>query len=385
MQKPPSPLAATTIRADGALPQNQAGDDAQRVAHRARRAQAGLADEIERQRHQQRLQKDRRGHAGAGFVDAGQQNRRNQLGVKPENGDVRPRQKQVDQHADEPHDAQKRAVLPAHGGVVRRVELVPEGRWRAQRQRRAVRQHDNLPLRQKRRGSVRPLGGDALRNQRHGVILDDLFDFARRQREIALAGRQTAADAREHGFVRRAAQIQQRASGFHRAADAEEFRHQLLALHDAPKQRDVRADGFAETLVRPEDDLLRLRPADGALFKPARVHYAGTRAAVAEQHTLAGERVGNQLVKARFGFRRQDGDGVFHQIADARLGRNVRPRVVRQRHARLEDVFVDFARIGHAVDGHQRGKKRAGAETADDDVRVIRRAEAVAKNPDVAG
>ena len=217
------------------------------------------------------------------------------------------------------------------------------------------------------------------------MILDDLFDFARRQREIALAGRQTAADAREHGFVRRAAQIQQRAPGFHRAADAEEFRHQLLALHDAPQQRDVRADGFAETLVRPEDDLLRLRPADGALFKPARVHYAGTRAAVAEQHALAGERVGNQLVKARFGFRRQDGDGVFHQIADARLGRNVRPRVVRQRHARLEDVFVDFARIGHAVDGHQRGKKRAGAEAADDDVRVIRRAEAVVKNPDVAG
>lgn len=30
-------------------------------------------------------------------------------------------------------------------------------------------------------------------------------------------------------------------------------------------------------------------------------------------------------------------------------------------------------------------KKRAGAETADDDVRVIRRAEAVVKNPDVAG
>ena len=58
-----------------------------------------------------------------------------------------------------------------------------------------------------------------------------------------------------------------------------------VALHDAPKQRDVCADGFAETLVRPEDDLLRLRPADGALSNP-RVSITQAHAQPSQSSTL---------------------------------------------------------------------------------------------------
>ena len=136
--------------------------------------------------------------------------------------------------------------------------------------------------------------------------------------------------------------------------------------------------------MRAEHNLLCLRSADGALFKPARIHHACGCAPVAQQHTLPGERVRNQVVEIRFHLRRQDGNDVFNQIIDTAFRRRILSGVGRQGHARLEDVFIDFARIGHAVDGHQGGDKRAAAEFADDDIRVARRAEAVAEHADVA-
>ena len=154
-------------------------------------------------------------------------------------------------------------------------------RGRAERGGRTIRQDDDLPFREKRRRAIRTLGMDALRDERKGMIFDDLLDFARRQREIAGAGQQPFANARQQGFIRRAAQIHQRTAGLHPAADGDEFRDKLFPLNDAPQEGDVGADGFAEAFVRTEDDLLGFRSVDGALFKPARIHHAGDGASFA--------------------------------------------------------------------------------------------------------
>ena len=264
------------------------------------------------------------------------------------------------------------------------MQLMKQRGGCAERRGGTVGQNDDLSFCEKRRRAIGTLGADALRDERKGMILDDLLNFARRHREIARAGQQPFAHAGKQRFICRAAQIHQGASGFHAAADGDEFRNQLLPLNDAAQKRDVGADGFAEALMRTEDDLLGFRFADGALFKPARIHHAGDGTALAQQDALTGKRVGDDVVHIRFEPNRQDGNGMRHQEGDALALRDVFSGIAGQIHARLENVFVDFPTVRHAVNRQQRGFKRTASESAQKDVRVVGREQPLTENAQIA-
>ena len=215
------------------------------------------------------------------------------------------------------------------------------------------------------------------------MILDDLLNFARRHREIARAGQQPFAHAGKQRFICRAAQIHQSAAGFHAAADGDEFRNQFLPLNDAAQKRDVGADGFAKAFMRTEDDLFGFRFADGTLFKPACIHHAGDGTALAQQDALPGKRVGDDVVHVRFEPDRQNGNGMRHQEGDAFTLCDVLSGIARQIHARLEDVFIDFPAVCHAVDCQQGGFKRTASESAQEDIRVVGREQPLAENAQI--
>ena len=54
-----------------------------------------------------------------------------------------------------------------------------------------------------------------------------------------------------------------------------------------------------------------------------------------------------------------------------------------QIHARLENVFVDFPAVRHAVNCQQRGFKRTASESAQKDVRVVGREQPLAENAQI--
>ena len=58
--------------------------------------------------------------------------------------------------------------------------------------------------------------------------------------------------------------------------------------------------------------------------------------------------------------------------------------IARQIHARLEDVFVDFPAVRHAVDCQQRGFKRTASESAQEDIRIVGREQPLAENAQIA-
>ena len=65
------------------------------------------------------------------------------------------------------------------------MQLMKQRGGCAERGGGAIGQDDNLPFCEKRCGAIGTLGANALRDERKGMILDDLLDFARRHREIA--------------------------------------------------------------------------------------------------------------------------------------------------------------------------------------------------------
>ena len=105
--------------------------------------------------------------------------------MKAEHSQIKPRQEQMNQHAQHADQPEKRAILPAHGSVVRGMKLMINRCGRAEGCGRAVREDDDLSFGEKRGCTVGTLRAYALRDERKGMVFYDLLNLTCGQRKIA--------------------------------------------------------------------------------------------------------------------------------------------------------------------------------------------------------
>ena len=171
----------------------------------------------------------------------------------------------------------------------------------------------DLPGKQEAGGAVGSLGGNGLRHQGKGMILQELLKHAQGGNIVHVAPLDAAADFVDMLFFGHALQIQ----NIHARGDAAAHAH-LLAdeggrAHDAAHEHHVVAQRFGKGLLRPLDGDLGTGALHAALDKAFYVKKQRALHAVADKDGIAAVYAGNYLAKVHGMPRAADGEDVIQQ------------------------------------------------------------------------
>ena len=92
-------------------------------------------------------------------------------------------------HVDQPQQPQESAVLPAQGGIVRRVEKMQETGGQGQGLGRVFHQQHDLPFVEEAHRPVGPFRRHSLGQQGEGAVFDQLLQHAQAGHVIHVAAR----------------------------------------------------------------------------------------------------------------------------------------------------------------------------------------------------